>query len=451
MIPIRSGLVARRLPSGMRVAGLGRSGVTTSCGHPSNSGAMPAVWDPQKARHRRENGMTLKTVSVLIPTYNRADWLIECLESIFAQTRRPDEIIVIDDGSTDDTLERLKAYGSEIRVLTQENSGKSAALNRALPVAKGELIWIVDSDDLVTPDGLEILLAALEADPEAGFAYGRHDRFETGPDGRKRWMPTGYWEVCEPEDFLFETLLDMFVHQPAMLVKRELYERAGAFDESFIRSQDYEMLLRLATLGRPAPARRIVFHQRQHEGPRGTAAHVIWYADRERCWQRFDKIIFERLYDTLPLSKYLPNDDRQTEPGAIRRAFIRRGVVMARKNLWTVAGADFEKAARMSDKPLSLEEAADLRRLFMRKYAADDIVLMPEVKKLLLSLKQISVAGASMSVVIGRALVWRVRKALQGGNILMTFRLASLVINLNIPSKRKLREVPSSFVRKVSR
>ena len=392
--------------------------------------------------------MASQTVSVLIPTFNRADWLIESLNSILAQTRRPDEIIVINDGSTDDTAARLAAYGSQIRVLTQENAGKSVALNNALAAATGDLIWVFDDDDIAEPDALEVLLSLLDANPDADFAYGRHDRFEVRPDGKTRWRSTGYWRTCPPEDFLFETLLDMFAHQPGMLVKRDLYDRAGPFDETFIRSQDYEMLQRLAQLGRAAPTERVVFHQRLHDLPRGTAEQVISSEDRQRVWQHYDKVIFERLSADLPLSMYLPTGSQLTEPGAMRRALIRRGIVMARKNLWKRASADFQRAARISDKPLTPEETADLRKMFMVKYSSDKTLLKPDIRKLLFAVKHASRAGAQMSSVAGRALVWRVRNAAQHGNFLLAFRLASLVIGLNVPLKRDLKEVPPSFVRR---
>lgn len=392
--------------------------------------------------------MTAPTVSVLIPTFNRADWLIESLESILNQTRSPDEIIVINDGSTDDTVERLQAYRDRIRIVTQANAGKSAALNKAIALAKGDLIWVFDDDDIAEPTALEVLESLLEANPEADFAYGRHDRFEIRPDGQTRWKSTGYWRTCPPEEFLFESLLDMFVHQPGMLVRKELYKRAGPFNEDYIRSQDYDMLLRLAQHGRPAGTDRIVFHQRQHDGPRGTADKVIRSEDRDRVWQSYDQTIFRGLYASLPLGKYLPAGCDLTQPGAMRRALIRRGIVMARKMLWDNAKEDFQKAAHIADRALSAEETADLRKIFMLKYGCDEIVLKPRVRKILFDIKHASRAGLQISRVAGRALAWRVRHALQTGHPIRAIRLASLVIGLNISIPQDLREVPSSLVRR---
>ena len=392
--------------------------------------------------------MSANSVTVLIPTYNRAHLLVESLNSILAQTRKPDEIIIINDGSTDDTIIRLEPYKKDIRILNQDNAGKSAALNKALTLAQGDLIWVFDDDDLAEPDALETLLGLLAGNPEADFAYGRHDRFEVMPDGEVKWQDTGYWRESTSEDFLFDTLLDMFAHQPGMLVRKSLYMRAGAFDETLIRSQDYDMLLRLARYGRAAPTQQVLFHQRQHNMPRGTANKVVEAEERMAVWQRYDRIICGKMYESLPLGKYLPANCALTEPGMMRRALIRRGIVMARKNFWPEAGEDFTRAVRISDKPLSAEEVTDLRKLFMVKYACDECVLEPEVRKQLLAIKQASPVGAQLVRVLARALVWRIRLALQKGNLPLAFRLASLVLVLNTPYKRVSREASTSFVRR---
>ncbi|MCB9961688.1 MAG: glycosyltransferase [Hyphomonas sp.] len=392
--------------------------------------------------------MRASSVSVLIPTFSRASLLVETLDSILAQTRKPDEIIVINDGCTDDTLARLEPYKNDISVLTQDNAGKSAALNNALRVAKGNLIWIFDDDDLAEPDALETLLGLLKADPDADFAYGRHDRFEVCPDGKVKWRDTGYWRKSPPEDFLFETLLDMFAHQPGMLVKKSLYCKAGAFDEAFIRSQDYDMLLRLARHGRPAQTERILFHQRQHELPRGTAGNTIDASERHAAWQRFDQEIIRSLYLTLPPGKYLPTDCTLTEPGMTRRALIRRGIVMARKTFWKEAGEDFHRAAHIAAGPLSEAEVHDLRKIFMMKYEGDKSLALPEVQTLFLALKRESPAGAEIARAAARAMVWRVRQALQMGRPVLASRIAIMIAVLAAPVIPDWAKVRTAFARR---
>ncbi len=116
--------------------------------------------------------MTDKTssplVSIIIPTYNYGRYLGKALESCFKQTYSPLEVIVVDDGSTDDTKEIVRGYGSRIVFIRQENSGVSAARNKGLEVAKGELITFLDADDYMPEDAIQTRVEALTAHPEAG-------------------------------------------------------------------------------------------------------------------------------------------------------------------------------------------------------------------------------------------------------------------------------------------
>jgi len=105
-------------------------------------------------------------VSVIIPTYNRAQMLVECLESVISQTFTDYEVIVIDDGSTDDTGELVKPYLDRIEYIKHENKGNAAARNSGLDIARGELIAFLDSDDLWLPGKLEREVDYLDGHPD---------------------------------------------------------------------------------------------------------------------------------------------------------------------------------------------------------------------------------------------------------------------------------------------
>ncbi|MEZ5955161.1 MAG: glycosyltransferase family 2 protein [Hyphomonas sp.] len=158
--------------------------------------------------------MPLLSVSILVPTFNRAGLLAEALSSLLSQSRPAQEIIVIDDGSSDETAAMLSAMGNRVRYLRQPNSGKSAALNLGLAHATGDLIWIFDDDDLAEPDALETLAGLIEQNPEADIAYGRHLRFSVDKAGHPHAFDTGYWQTSGTEDFFVLTLEDMFVVCP---------------------------------------------------------------------------------------------------------------------------------------------------------------------------------------------------------------------------------------------
>ena len=116
-------------------------------------------------------------VSTVIPVYNRAVMLREAVDSVLAQSWRPIEIIIVDDGSTDDTLsvedEIRDRYPDIVRVLRQQNAGPGAARQLGLEAAQGEFVQFLDSDDLLLPDKFALQIAGLHSDPDAGIAYGK--------------------------------------------------------------------------------------------------------------------------------------------------------------------------------------------------------------------------------------------------------------------------------------
>src|SRR5574341_812790 len=116
--------------------------------------------------------MSDPTVSVILATYNRATLLEEAVRCLLGQTRIPDEIVVVDDGSTDHTPEVLDCYGPPVRVVRQPNRGLPAARNTGLRAATGNLIAFLDSDDTLPLDSIERRASYLEAHPAAAAVYG---------------------------------------------------------------------------------------------------------------------------------------------------------------------------------------------------------------------------------------------------------------------------------------
>ena len=113
--------------------------------------------------------MNSPKVSVVIPSYNLGRLLTQAIDSVLAQTVVPSEIIVVDDGSTDDTQVRLEPYSGRIRCIRQGNRGVSAARNRGIREASGQLIAFLDADDVWHPRKLELQLAAFEDRPDLGL------------------------------------------------------------------------------------------------------------------------------------------------------------------------------------------------------------------------------------------------------------------------------------------
>lgn len=181
-------------------------------------------------------------VSVIIPTYNNAAFVCEAVESVLAQTWRPIELFVIDDGSEDDTIERLKAFKSDVRLLQQKHLGPAVARNAGLAEAAGEFVAFLDSDDLYRTDKLERSVEALEQNTEAGVVYTaiRVREIESGLTYPQPQYTMSGWMARE----LF--LECRGVNTSTLVVRREAIDRVGTFDKELFRCQDWDLMLRLA-------------------------------------------------------------------------------------------------------------------------------------------------------------------------------------------------------------
>jgi glycosyltransferase involved in cell wall biosynthesis len=192
-------------------------------------------------------------VSVVIPTYNRASVICRTIDNVLSQTYPNREIIIVDDGSTDDTQEKLREYGGRIRVIAQPNTGPSAARNRGIAAARGTLIALQDSDDLWMRTKLERQVSLIE---RAGSSVAcclcdavlRYiDRPETTAF-RAAWL----FPTCEEGIWtnVAEVLATRFVwFCQSSLIRREALARVGGFDETLKYHEDYELPLRLALDG----------------------------------------------------------------------------------------------------------------------------------------------------------------------------------------------------------
>lgn len=183
---------------------------------------------------------TTPLVTVVIPTYNHARYVVEAIESVLAQTYRHWEIVVIDDGSTDDTADVIRRY-PDVRYIYQANRGLPGARNRGLQEARGEYVVFLDADDRLLPRHLEANVAAFALRPDAGWVAGDF-RF-LGED------PTWHHvHRCEFRPDCYASLLRVnFIVMPgAVMYKREVVADIGGFDERLRSAEDYDLYFRLA-------------------------------------------------------------------------------------------------------------------------------------------------------------------------------------------------------------
>ncbi|WGV25758.1 glycosyltransferase family 2 protein [Halotia branconii] len=181
-----------------------------------------------------------KLVSVIIPCFNAEKWVAEAIDSCLKQTYSDIEIIVIDDGSTDNSLEIIKSYGNQIIWQTLLHKGGNYARNRGLYLAKGEYIQYLDADDYILPEKIERQVNFLEA-TDADVVYGdwRHQRHL--PNGS---IFLGKIEISEMQtDILASLLANWWVALAAFLYKRTAVENSDGWDETLPAAQDRDFLL----------------------------------------------------------------------------------------------------------------------------------------------------------------------------------------------------------------
>lgn len=187
-------------------------------------------------------GAQVTLVSFVIPNYNHAQYLGDAIRSALAQSHAPIEIIVVDDGSTDDSLAVAEQFGSQIRLVRQPNSGLSAARNSGIQVATGDYIALLDADDLVEPVYCERLLAALAASPDADGAYCGY-RFV---DQNNQPLPRAERRVLAPEHLYASMLNGNYWVPESLLLRRACYLAAGEFDPSLRACEDWDVWLRFS-------------------------------------------------------------------------------------------------------------------------------------------------------------------------------------------------------------
>ena len=195
---------------------------------------------------QEKSGRNPPLVSIVIPTYNRFGLLRECIESALAQNYANFEVIVVDDGSTDETPQLCESFGSRIRYFRKPNGGAASALNHGIRQMKGAWFKWLSSDDLLEPDALDKLLRAAES-RSAGVAYGDFVRIDLTGREVGRYESRGF---RTQDDFVVELWYHFVGSAGAALISRLCLERVGLFDESIRYGEDYDWWLRAALIHR---------------------------------------------------------------------------------------------------------------------------------------------------------------------------------------------------------
>ena len=179
-------------------------------------------------------------ISVIIPTFNRSAMVKEAVESVLAQDYYGFEIILIDDGSTDDTLEVLDIYKKDIRLLTQPNRGVSAARNAGAACSNGDFLAFLDSDDIWLPEKLSEQVKFFNSNKDALICQTQEQWIRNGIRVNPKYRHT------KLSGMIFKPSVSMCLVSPsAVMLKKSLFESMGGFDESLPACEDYDLWLRI--------------------------------------------------------------------------------------------------------------------------------------------------------------------------------------------------------------
>ena len=199
---------------------------------------------------------------MIIPTYNCDRYITQAVESVLGQTYTDCEIIVVDDGSTDNTRKVLEPYLEQIRYVYQENQGVAAARNRGMEMAQGEFIAFLDHDDFFLPHKLALQVACFEEQPEVGMVHSGWRRVNHAGEPIRDVEP---WHKVPNLD-LQGWLQWMPILLSAMMFRREWLERVGSLDTGFKQACDVDLVQRLALMGcQTAWVHQITVGYREHE------------------------------------------------------------------------------------------------------------------------------------------------------------------------------------------
>jgi glycosyltransferase involved in cell wall biosynthesis len=194
------------------------------------------------------------SVSAIIPVYNGAEFLSEAVASIWQQNYHPLEIIIVDDGSTDETAKLAKSLGQDIRYTYQRNSGPAAARNKGLEMACGEIIAFLDADDLWPPDKLHIQVTRLIEDPKIDVVMGRVQYIGLFTARESRIPFEG------PDNTLIS------IHLGSGVFRKSVFNKVGVFDETLRYREDQDWFLRAIEQGVSMTImQQVTLHYRLHE------------------------------------------------------------------------------------------------------------------------------------------------------------------------------------------
>jgi glycosyltransferase involved in cell wall biosynthesis len=357
--------------------------------------------------------------SIIIPTFKRAQSLGDAIRAALAQTHTNREILVVDDGSPDDTRSVASTFGEAVRYLRQENKGKSAALNLGISASAGDAIIVLDDDDLFPPWTVAKHAEALERNAAADFSFGRFVRFcgDRPPSSSDLWDEE-FVPTHDPRRLVVKLMENCFLPNPAWAVRREAQMRVGSYDESMYYSQDYDMILRLARTDKGVFIDDPVLYQRKHLSYRGPSAEPTFILDTVEKWVKYDALLFKKLDREWSLSDFRPFLDERPSTHQEALALLQKGVILFQRKVYDGAAralTEYHRHLRhRSPHPVELRIATGLLGC---RYGIADLVSGKSSSGDVVHAFRSRHWPLSMRMAFASQIRWRVRAALTLGDV----------------------------------
>lgn len=227
-------------------------------------------------------------ISIVIPTYNSGQYLAKAIDSVLSQTYRDFEIIVIDDGSTDNTkdmiMECAKKNPDKVRYFYQKKSGPSAARNKGIIETKGDYIAFLDADDLWCQNKLSLQMEYFEKNPEITLSATEFEFIDSegkllGYSNRREKIPT--------DGYILNYIFEHYLLTSTIMLKKEVFKKIGFFDETLQNAEDTDIQLRIATHFRIGLLEKRLVKYRQHDASLTRTKEVLRGKDRIRVIKNF--------------------------------------------------------------------------------------------------------------------------------------------------------------------
>jgi glycosyltransferase involved in cell wall biosynthesis len=222
---------------------------------------------------RAEANFMNPLVSVVMPAFNAERYIAESVDSVLSQTFQDFEIIIVDDGSTDKTIEIVGKYGSRVKVISQENSGPSRARNTGIMSAAGRYIAFLDSDDLWTEDKLEVQVGFMESNPRIDMVVADMMMFQEDATIFDSYFDSirikGFYDTLISEQRELQDAFSMllqcnFIPTGTVLLRKECLEKSGLFDEKISTVEDLDLWIRISIFSKIGVIPKVLKKKRSH-------------------------------------------------------------------------------------------------------------------------------------------------------------------------------------------